>query len=347
MLCVLRQNTTEWLTLPCCVGCTIEPRAAVETFHKWTIPSAMSDNQPRIPAGARASLEPSRLSPKHMIGSSWIPLDLLSAAAVAEPAATSLLSSLFEPGASRLTQLVLTSTLSPEVTIWPWLAPLVTFLGWLLGAVNAVVANYGISIILLAALLRTVLLPVSLYGARQQRSFQQKSRDLAPLLAEIRKRHARDPDKEYSETIALHRQHGLNPTAQLKGCLPLLIQLPLLLALYQLLKTSPELIEESFLWIDDLALPDRLFSLGFSLPYLGDSFNLLPLVMFLAQVDIASSLEAPSKSKSLSKYVFPITMLLLFYPFPAGCMLYWTVGNILQAAEQRIFLRAGKPLATS
>jgi len=231
---------------------------------------------------------------------------------------------------------------TPAVEGMSWLVPLANLLDWLLGIINGIVPSYGASIIVLAVLFRLVLLPVSVSSARYQRTSAQKREDLAPRLREIRKASADDPKREYSETMALYREHGLNPAAQLKGCLPLLIQLPLLFALYQLLSTSPELTGREFLWIGDLSRPDALFELGMSVPYLGSSFNLLPVVMFIAQMDIARSMAASKKSNkgkgsNLTAYLLPLVMLVLFYPFPSGCMLYWTVSNLGQAIEHRVF----------
>jgi YidC/Oxa1 family membrane protein insertase len=104
------------------------------------------------------------------------------------------------------------------------------------------------------------------------------------------------------------------------------------------LLNSYDLRDASFLWIDDLTLPDRLFALPFSIPWLGSYVNLLPLIMFTAMIIVGREMHVPGREEQASagyRYVMPIAMTLLFYPFPAGCMLFWSTGNLLQILEQR------------
>ena len=226
--------------------------------------------------------------------------------------------------------------------LWGWMAGICTFFEWFLILVHGVIPNWGLAIIALALLLRVILYPLSKYGHRHQRESQEKMTLVKPLVAELTEKYKDNAIKRHEETIKLHKQYGLNPLSQLKGSIPLLVQLPILVALYHVLGNSFELRGVNFLWIDDLSLTDRLFPLGISLPWLGGYFNLLPVIMFAAQVAMVRHMTAGAQAKSgekaaggTSQYMLPAVMLLLFYPFPAGCMLYWTAANISQLLEQR------------
>ena len=223
--------------------------------------------------------------------------------------------------------------------LWRWLATLCVLLESILAWFYSVLGNWGVSIVVLALVLRFCMFPISRYGIIQQQDFQRKQAQVKPLLAEIKQEHKGDLLKINEETLKVYKEYGITTLAPLKSCLPLMIQLPILFALYQILNVSYELKDVPFLWIDDLSVPDRLFSLGFSIPLLGDALNLLPLMMFACHVAIARDMAARSDKKTkkpgLSSYSLSLVMLVLFYSFPAGCMLYWTVGSISQVFEQR------------
>ena len=210
-----------------------------------------------------------------------------------------------------------------------------------LEALNGVINSWGLSLMVFAVLFRLLTLPLSIYGSKHQTINAQKMEQMKPKIAEIKQQHQNDPELRDEGILALYKEHGINPLSHAKGCLPLLIQLPILFGLFKLIYAWDELKGASFLWIADLSGPDRLFSLGFTLPWFGDSFNLLPILMFCAQVIIARSLRSGKMAgiKTDIKrdnliYLMPITMTILFYPFPSGCMLFWTTGNILQILEQ-------------
>jgi len=131
--------------------------------------------------------------------------------------------------------------------------------------------------------------------------------------------------------LALQKKHGMSPFAQLQGCLPLMVQIPILIALFQLLLSFDEIRGVPFLWIDDLTEPDRLFGWGVELPWFGDSFNLLPALLVGAHVLIARAASDHGLTKSM--FTMPVVIALLFYPFPAGALLYWITGSCIQVFE--------------
>lgn len=225
--------------------------------------------------------------------------------------------------------------------LWGWIAALCVVFEWVLGLINGVVFNWGLSILILAIILRVLLYPLSKYGHIQQRASSEKMALMKPELVAIKERYKGNALKVSEETVKLQKEYGLNPLAQLKGSLPVLIQLPILIALYQVLSNSFEIRGVTFLWIGDLSLSDRLFAFGFDFPWLGGYFNLLPVIMFAAQSAMVFQMAANTKAKpGLGLYGMPIFMLIVFYPFPAGCMLYWTMVNISQVFEQRLTFKS-------
>lgn len=221
--------------------------------------------------------------------------------------------------------------------LWGWMAALCLALEWLLSVVNALVGNWGASIVLLAVALRAVIWPLSRYGERHQKAAQARQAEFNRRSAELKAQYKDQPDLKDEKILALYKEIGISPTGQLKGCLPMMLQIPILIGLYHVLSSTWTLRGVPFLWIDDLTLSDRVWSWGPALPWLGAHLNLLPLVMFAAQVYIALAMEPPTSSgkarPNRSVLLTPFIMLVLFYPFPAGCMLYWTVANLSQAVE--------------
>lgn len=225
--------------------------------------------------------------------------------------------------------------------LWDWLAAICLGLREVLAWLVGIVGSWGLAIIVFAVLFRLLVLPLSLYGAKQQLLMKDKMAELKPKIQELKAQYK--GEQQDQAIMKLYKEHGVNPFSQLKGCLPLAIQLPVLVALFNLLQWNPELRAESFLWIEDLTVPDRLFPLGFSIPWLGSFFNLLPVIMFVAQLLVGLTMakgakdgQAPSPVAMLG---MPIAMLLLFYPFPSGAMLFWTTGTILQVLEQKLVTR--------
>jgi YidC/Oxa1 family membrane protein insertase len=222
--------------------------------------------------------------------------------------------------------------------LWNWLAGVCLTLQAILATFQGALGNWGLAILAFALLFRLVTLPLSLFGAKSALLMQAKMADLKPLVAEIKIANKGNSDKLNEAILALYKKHGINPFSHFKGCLPLMIQLPVLIALFQLLLNSYDLRGASFLWIDDLTLTDRLFALPFNIPWLGSYVNLLPLIMFAAMIVVGRAMHVPGREEQGSagfRYGMPIAMTLLFYPFPAGCMLFWCTGNVLQIAEQR------------
>ncbi|MBI1799141.1 MAG: YidC/Oxa1 family insertase periplasmic-domain containing protein [Candidatus Eisenbacteria bacterium] len=209
---------------------------------------------------------------------------------------------------------------------WTWVLPfsraLLQLLKWLYG----VVPNYGVAIILLATLVRVVLHPLNMTMMKSQRALVK----LQPEMERVRAKHKSDPQAMNKAIMALYKENKVNPAG---GCLPTLVQMPLFFALYSVLFNAIELRQAPFFgWISDLSAPDLALSAG-AFP-----IRLLPLLMagsgFLTQ-----ALTPTDPSQKPTMYMMNVMMLVFFYNLPSGLVLYWTVMNLLTAAQQWLVLR--------
>lgn len=206
----------------------------------------------------------------------------------------------------------------------------------LLNAIHFVLPNYGLAILVLTGLVRLGLHPLT----RKQQVSMIKMRKLQPQIQEIQRKHAEDKQKQTEETMALYQKYGVHP---LSGCFPLLLQLPVFIALFRALRAAIELRHAGFLWIGDLSQPDTIFHLPFTLPILGNEFNLLPLlmvgVMLLQQRSMPqASTEQAQQQQKIMKW-FPLFFVVLLYHFPSGLVLYWTTSSGIAAIERWIINR--------
>ena len=165
---------------------------------------------------------------------------------------------------------------------------------------------------------------------------------LQPKMQELQTKYKEKPEMLNKKTMELYQKEGINP---MSGCLPLLLQMPILFAMYQLLDRMVELKGESFLWIKDLAMPDNLIPLNFTIPILNSSsINLLPILMVLTQ--IATSLFTPdlqnNKQAKMMMWMMPLFFFFFFYNVSSALVLYWTTMNILGIAQQAYIMYAGK-----
>ena len=191
--------------------------------------------------------------------------------------------------------------------------------------------NYGLVLILFAIIIRIITGPLTKKAAISS----QKMQKIQPLIKKIQKKHAGNPQKLNAETIALYKDNGVNP---LGGCLPVLIQMPLLFSLFLVFRTTIEFRGASFLfWINDLSQPDAIFYLPFSVPLYGSAVCVLPLLMsitmFIQQSYTMSS--STDKNQKIMMQSMSVVFFLIFNSFPSGLNLYYTVSNVLNIFQQR------------
>jgi YidC/Oxa1 family membrane protein insertase len=203
-----------------------------------------------------------------------------------------------------------------------------------------IVSNWGLAIVVFSILLKLALLPVGVMTVRFQRRVSQIQFQIAPHLSEIKKHYK--GEEAHNRLMAVHKSLGVTPFFTLKPMLGSFIQVPILVAVFNALGEMPQFQNQSFLWMDNLAYPDVIFSLPFSVPMFGDVVSLLPLAM--TAITLISTLiyknphapESEIKRQKRNLYLMAASFLVLFYPFPAAMVLYWALANILQTIQQQI-----------
>ncbi|MFP6762884.1 MAG: YidC/Oxa1 family insertase periplasmic-domain containing protein [Planctomycetaceae bacterium] len=205
---------------------------------------------------------------------------------------------------------------------------------WLLNRFHSLGMPFGLAIILLTVCVRCCMFPISRKMARSQN----RMKALQPLIAELKEKYKDEPQKMSQAQMELWRKEGVNP---LGGCLPALCQLPIFVALYSALYSWVDLRMASFLWIDNLAAPDHLGDLPFDVPFLGEWFNLLPLVtvgLFYAQQKMTMPVPINDEMAMQQKMMtfMMLFMGFLFYSFPAGLNVYFIASSLWGMCERKI-----------
>lgn len=197
------------------------------------------------------------------------------------------------------------------------------------------IGNFGLIIIILVIAIRIILLPLS-YKSYLSMA---KMKVLKPELDEIKEKHGEDMSKVQSEQLKLYQSVGVNP---ISGCIPLLLQMPILFAMFYLFPNSIELRQEHFLWAEDLSTYDSILNLPFSIPFYGDHVSLFTLLMTAStlvsvwQNSQMTSVQGPMKSM---QYIMPIIFLFVLNSFPSGLSFYYFMTNIVTFGQQAIVKR--------
>jgi YidC/Oxa1 family membrane protein insertase len=224
--------------------------------------------------------------------------------------------------------------------LWRPLAVLAIGLEWLLAALQqATGLGWGLALVLYAVAIKLLLLPATLVTTRLQARVEEHKRALAPRIAAIKQAHKGEQAHEL--IMQAHKERGLSPFYTLKPMLGLLVQIPVLIATFNVLAGMPALVGAPFLWVADLAYPDALAMFPVVLPGIGNSFNLMPILMALVSMLPVSAPQA-ANSKRVQQIGLALLFLAFFYTFPAAMVFYWLLANALRWAEQRLFPSAGK-----
>ena len=225
-----------------------------------------------------------------------------------------------------------------EVMNYGWFSfvsvPLNNVLNWLHDVAFSKMADnwaWGLSIIALTILIRIVIWPLHNKSTRTMKRMSK----LQPMMKEIREKYADDPNKANQETMKLYREYKINPMG---GCLPMFLQIPIFFGYYKMLQFAVELRGQEFLWVDDLSMPDTLYTidLPFSLPFLGDALpiNLLPILMAVTMV--LQMKMTPKTGDKMQQRIFMLMPLMFFifcYNFASALALYWTTQNIFSIGQ--------------
>lgn len=223
--------------------------------------------------------------------------------------------------------------------------PICMVLVAILNATYKVIPNYGVSILILTLLVKMVLFPLT----RKSQMSMVRMQQLQPLIGQLKEKFKGDKSKMGQEQMKLFKQHGVNP---MSGCLPLFLQMPVFFALFRTLQSSFEMRHAPFVsWISDLSEPDRLFHLSFTLPVLGDWFNVLPILMGIASFaqmkltpKTSTSDDPQAKMQQKMMQIFPLVFPVILYSFPSGLVLYWTASTLIGIGEQMLIRRSVKKL---
>lgn len=210
-------------------------------------------------------------------------------------------------------------------------------LKWALNLLYKIIPNYGVGIILLTLIIKVLLWPLT----KKSTASTAKMSALQPRLKEIQEKYKDNPQKMNQETAALYKETGVSP---LGGCLPMLLQFPILIAMYGLLNKHFELRGAMFIagWIPDLSVPETIFTLGFNLPFLGNEIHLLPILytvsmIFSMKYTQSSQNQSAGQGKGLMwfmTYGMPIIFFFILYSAPSGLLLYWSTQNLLSMIQQ-------------
>ncbi len=224
----------------------------------------------------------------------------------------------------------------------PILGWLETLLKWGMNFFNNMVHNYGIAIILLTILVRAVMFPLTFKGSKAQARMQ----ELQPKMKELQDKYKGNPQKLNQEMAEFYKREGYNP---LSGCLPVLLQFPIFIAMYALFNNHFDLRGASFItgWINDLSLPESVFDFNTVnlVIWQVSAIRILPIVYLASQLLYGKFMQQPSaggQSQTQMKimmYGMPIVFFFVLYDMPSGLLVYWIASNVLTTVQQVIINR--------
>ncbi len=205
---------------------------------------------------------------------------------------------------------------------------------WVLEQCHRLVQNWGLAIILLTVLVKIIFFPLTRKSFESMRAMQA----LQPRIKEIQQKYKNDKEKMNQEMMALYRTHKVNP---LGGCLPMLLQLPVLYALYRALYVSIELRHAEFIWwINDLSSPENLITL----PIMGGvGLGVMPFLMG-ASMFVQQKMSTTTPGDQFQQKMFmamPLVITVISFGFPTGLVLYWMISNLLTIIQQYVINRKG------
>jgi len=204
---------------------------------------------------------------------------------------------------------------------WRWLRGISVLLLQGLNALYKLIPNYGVAIIVLSAATKLLFYPLTQASLRSMKIMHH----LQPQIKEMQEKYKNDPMKLNQAMMALYKENKVNP---MSGCLPMLLQVPVFIGLYNVLLYSIELRASGFVgYIRDLSAPDVLMTVA------GFPLHLMPVLMTASTYALQSQTPVAPAQKGMM-YVMPLFMLFFMYSFPSGVVLYWTVNNLLSALQQ-------------
>ena len=227
--------------------------------------------------------------------------------------------------------------------------PFAKFLFLLMRLFYAITHSWAAAIILLTIALRAMMYPLNNWSIRSTLKMQQ----LAPRMQALQEKYKNDPKKGQAELMNLYRETKVNP---LSGCLPMLLQMPFLIGMFYMLKSSFPLRGAPFIpgWIDDLAAPDSLFSWGQPIPLIGNEFHLLPILTGLVMYIQSKMSQKPPKNplqptdaekqQKMMGIMMSVIFTVMFYSFPSGLNIYFMFSTLLGILQQKFMTKKPQPV---
>ncbi|MDB5283129.1 MAG: rane protein insertase, YidC/Oxa1 family, N-terminal domain protein [Bacteroidota bacterium] len=225
--------------------------------------------------------------------------------------------------------------LSPDFFLFSWIRYITRFIIWVFGWFNKVNLNYGIIILLMTIILKIVLHPLTAKSIESAA----KMKILAPELAALKEKYGDDQTKIGAEQMKIYSRAGVSPFG---GCLPLLIQMPILMAMYYFFPASIELRQQSFLWATDLSSYDSIVTFSNALPLIGNHISLFTILMTITSVLQAvmnsqmNAMQSQQAGMKYMPYIMPVMLMFMFNDFPAALTYYYLLQNLLGVGHQWI-----------
>ncbi len=222
-----------------------------------------------------------------------------------------------------------------------WFPYICEFVLWLLIQLQKGVKDYGIVIIILTIILKIVTYPLTQSSMKSMG----KMKETQPRISKIREKHKGNPQQMNQKIMEFYKKEGINPLGGMGGCLPMILQMPIMISLFIVLRKAIELRGQgTFLipWVKDLSQAEVLFPIGINIPMYGSNFALMPVIMaVLMYFQNKSTIKDPNQKAMI--YMMPVMMLVLFNNFPSGLCLYFTFSTALQLLQQKFMGKKKKP----
>jgi len=223
--------------------------------------------------------------------------------------------------------------LGPDFALFSWFALINKwFIIPIFNLFERINMNYGIIILMLTLILKLVLTPLTFTSYKSMAAMKV----LKPELDELKEKYGDDQQKMGAEQMKLYQRAGVSPFG---GCLPMLLQMPILIAMYYFFPSSIELRQQPFLWADDLSTYDAIVTFSSALPLIGQHISLFTILMTLtsliqAYMNAGMSVQSDQPGMKYMPYIFPVMLMFLFNSFPAALTYYYLLQNVLGSGQQ-------------
>lgn len=225
--------------------------------------------------------------------------------------------------------------LGPDFFLFAWIKYITRFIIWVFGIFDSTHLNYGIIILIMTIFLKIILHPLTYKSYKSAASMKL----LQPELAELREKYGDDQARLGQEQMKLYQRAGVSPFG---GCLPLLLQMPILMAMYYFFPASIELRQQPFLWATDLSSYDAIVTFSSPLPLIGQHISLFTVLMTISSIVQAvmnknvNQMGQQQPGMQYLPYIMPLMLMFLFNSFPAALTYYYLLQNVIGMGQQWI-----------